>query len=95
MTPLIHQLEAALQLYRDDFLAGFSLRDSPAFDEWHFFQSEHLRQQLAAALQQLVDGCVSKGDVHAAIPYARRWLALDPLHEPAHQRLLQLYAWCG
>ncbi len=29
-------LAAAVELYHDDFLAGFSLRDSPAFDEWQF-----------------------------------------------------------
>src|SRR5918998_1057618 len=28
-------------------------------------------------------------------PPSRRWLALDPLHEPAHQLLLALYAWSG
>ena len=89
------QLGAAVALYHDDFLAGFSLRDSPAFDEWQFFQGEHLRDQLAMALQQLVRGHSGRGDYTAAIPYARRWLALDPLHEPAHQLLLQLYAWSG
>ena len=30
-----------------------------------------------------------------AIDYALRWLAVDPLHEPAHRILMQLYAWSG
>ena len=30
-------------------------------------------------------------DVERAIAYARRWLSLDPLHEPAHQALMRLY----
>ncbi|MCB0226743.1 MAG: SARP family transcriptional regulator, partial [Anaerolineae bacterium] len=34
------KLAEAVALYRDDFLAGFTLRDSPGFDEWQFFQSE-------------------------------------------------------
>ena len=42
---------AGVELYRGDFLEGFSLRDSAAFDEWQFFQAEALRQELAAALQ--------------------------------------------
>jgi ABC-type oligopeptide transport system substrate-binding subunit/class 3 adenylate cyclase len=88
-------LQTAVDLYRDDLLAGFTLRDSPAFDDWHFFASEDLRQQLAAALQQLVQGYCDRGDYATALPAARRWLALDPLHEPAHQRLMQLYAWSG
>ncbi len=30
-----------------------------------------------------------------AIRYAQRWLALDPLHEPAHRELIRLYALDG
>jgi len=30
-------LEEAVDLYRDGFLAGFTLPDAPAFDEWQFF----------------------------------------------------------
>ena len=48
------QLEAAMALYGDDFMAGFSLRDSLAFDEWQRVQTEGLRDELARALQCLV-----------------------------------------
>jgi DNA-binding SARP family transcriptional activator len=43
-------LEQAVALYRDDFLAGFTLDDSAAFDEWQFFQTEGLRDAMAGAL---------------------------------------------
>ncbi len=88
-------LAAAADLYRDDFLAGFSLPDCPAFDEWQFFQREGLRQELASALARLARGYGGQRDYQQAIPYARRWLALDPLHEPAHQQLMLLYAQSG
>jgi DNA-binding SARP family transcriptional activator len=88
-------LAEAADLYRGDFLAGFSLRDSPEFDEWQFFQAEGLRQELAAALEQLVRGHSTQGGYEAAIPYARRWLALDPLHEPVQRCLMRLYAQAG
>lgn len=88
-------LAAAVELYRDDFLAGFSLPDCPAFDEWQFFQSEGLRQELAAALARLASRYGRQGDYERAIPYARRWLALDALHEPAHRQLMMLYAQSG
>jgi ABC-type oligopeptide transport system substrate-binding subunit/DNA-binding SARP family transcriptional activator len=88
-------LAEAVELYRGDFMTGFSLRDSPAFDEWQFFQAESLRQELASALERLVRGHSTLGEYETAIPYARRWLALDPLHEPAHRCLMQLYAWSG
>lgn len=88
-------LAAALALYRDDFLAGFSLRDSPAFDEWQFFEAERLRQMLATALERLIMLQREAGDHDAAIDAARRRLAIDTLHEPAHQLLMQLYAQAG
>jgi predicted ATPase/DNA-binding SARP family transcriptional activator len=88
-------LTGAVELYRGDFLEGFSLRDSPSFDEWQFFQTEGLRQELAGALERLVRGHAARGGYQAAIPYARRWLALDPLHEPAHRHLMDLYAQAG
>ncbi|HXV42395.1 MAG TPA: BTAD domain-containing putative transcriptional regulator, partial [Anaerolineae bacterium] len=90
-------LTGAVELYRGDFLAGFTLSDAPHFDEWQFFQAESLRQALASALEHLVQRHSVQGDAgrEAAIPYARRRLALDPLHEPAQRQLMQLYAWTG
>jgi len=89
------RLTEAVTLYRDDFLTGFTLPDCPAFDEWQFFQTESLRQALAAALEQLVGHHAAQSQFEPAIGYARRWLALDPLHEPAHRHLMQLYAQSG
>lgn len=88
-------LRAAVAAYTDDFLAGFTLADSPDFDDWQFFERESLRQSLATALQQLIHGYSAQRDVAAAIPYARRWVDLDLLHEPAHRQLMTLYAHAG
>ena len=88
-------LTEAVSLYRDDFLAGFTLPDAPDFDEWQFFQTESLRQDLASAFERLIGLQSAQGDFESAIPYARRHLALDPLHEPAHQQLMRLYAQSG
>ncbi|HLF29279.1 MAG TPA: BTAD domain-containing putative transcriptional regulator [Anaerolineae bacterium] len=88
-------LTEAVALYRDDFLAGFTLRDSPAFDEWQFFQAEGLRRDLASALERLVRYYADGSELETAIGYARRWLALDPLHEPPQRWLMQLYAQAG
>jgi DNA-binding SARP family transcriptional activator len=88
-------LSEAVALYRDDFLAGFALRDSAAFDDWQFFQAEELRRELAGALERLSHGHGANGEWEPAVSYARRWVALDPLHEPAHRWLMQLYAWAG
>src|SRR5919107_408365 len=87
------QLSEAVELYRDDFMAGFGLRDSVAFDDWQFFQSESLRRELASALERLACGRGALGEWEAAIAHGRRWLALDVLHEPAYRLLMMLYAW--
>jgi DNA-binding SARP family transcriptional activator len=91
---LARQAEAVM-LYTGDFLAGFSLRDCPDFDDWQFFQNESLRRELAAVLEQLVDGFSRQNQPELAIPHARRWVGLDPLHEPAQRALIQLYDQTG
>jgi DNA-binding SARP family transcriptional activator/pimeloyl-ACP methyl ester carboxylesterase len=91
----VTSLADAVGFYTDDFLAGFSLPDSQEFDEWQFFQAESLRRLLAEALQKLIEWHTSNGEFEQAITYARRWLMLDNLHEPAHRTLIRLYAWAG
>ena len=83
--------EAAVGGFRGDFLEGFGLRDAPAFEDWQRGEADALRRELAAALAQVVAG----SDPAAALAHARRWLALDPLHEPAHRALIRLLALAG
>ena len=91
----IAPLAEAAELYRGDFMAGFTLRDSPSFDDWQFFQAEGLRRELAGALERLARCHGAHGEHEQAIGYARRWLALDPLHEPVHRELMCLFAAAG
>ncbi len=91
---LAHLTEAA-GFYTVDFLAGFTLEDAAGFDDWQTFQSENLRLELAGVLEKLARGLAGRQEWEAAISHARRWLALDPLHEPAHRLLMQLHAWAG
>ena len=88
-------LERAALLYRDDFLAGFTLRGCAEFEEWQTSVSEELRQALARGLQRLVAACIAGGALERAARHARRWLQLDPLHEPAHQAIIKLHGWAG
>lgn len=82
-------------LYTDDFLAGFTLPDCPAFDDWQFFQREELRRSYATLLQQLTHTHETQGKLEEAARFARRWLQLDPLEETVHRRLMALYAQAG
>jgi DNA-binding SARP family transcriptional activator/predicted ATPase len=81
-------LAAAVELYRDDFLAGFSLRDSLPFDDWQLQQQESLRRDLTQALAQLAQ--TTRGET--AVAHARRWCQMDPLREEAHRTLMRLLA---
>jgi predicted ATPase/DNA-binding SARP family transcriptional activator len=84
-------LREAIALYRDDFLAGFTLPDSPAFDEWQFFETEKLRREFSLALERFIAYALSQKTCEIAVPFAQRWVALDPLLEPPQQVLMQLY----
>jgi predicted ATPase/DNA-binding SARP family transcriptional activator len=88
----LSRLDEAAQLYTGDFLAGFTLPDSPGFDEWQTFETERLRIAFAGALARLGEAYCERGAYAMAIDHVRRWVALDPLHEPAHRLLMRLYA---
>ena len=48
-------LSEAAALFCGGFLEGFSLRDSPAFDDWQIGEADTLGRELAAALRRLVE----------------------------------------
>lgn len=91
----LNHLQAAVDLYRDDFLAGLHLRDCAGFDDWRFLEEETLRRQCADALGVLVSAYQNQGNQAQAITCARRWLTLDPLREEGHRQLIQLYFQAG
>ena len=69
------------------------LEDSAVFGERQFFQAEALKDEVTSALARLAARYGDQGE--RAIDYARRWLPLDPLHEPAHRELMGLYLKAG
>jgi len=93
-------LAKVVDLFRGDFLAGFSLDDSPVFDEWQFFEAESLRRGLSAALEGLVGFSIETGTNDPdhylpAVQLARRWVSIDPSSENPQATLMQLYALTG
>ncbi len=88
-------LDEAAALDRGEFMAGFSLRDSEEWDAWQLAETEAHRRDLAGALERLARMRVAGGDHAAAIDAARRWVALDALHEPAQRLLIGALAGAG
>jgi TolB-like protein/DNA-binding SARP family transcriptional activator len=82
-------LERAAALYRTDLLDGFSLRDRD-FDEWLTGERERLREHALQLFLRLMERAATTG-VEPAIRWALRILAVDPVHEPAHRALMELY----
>lgn len=88
-------LEQAVSLVKGEFMAGFSLRDSPGFDDWQFRQAEQVQRELSASLFSLANGLAASGDSPRGLQYARRLVSIDPLSESAHRLLMQLYTMSG
>ena len=65
---VVTALEAAVAQARAPFLAGFSLPDSPPFEEWMLLKREYLGRQVAAARQQLAGHWLAQRR-----PAIRRW----------------------
>jgi DNA-binding SARP family transcriptional activator/predicted ATPase len=88
-------LREAVELYRGDFLEGFSLAEAPEYEEWALVERERLRQLALGALQQLAAQAGHQGDYAQGIAQLNRLLALDPTREEAHRLLMLLLAMSG
>jgi len=84
-------LEAAA-LHRGPFMAGFSLRDAPEFDDWMMATAAEYERAAARAFERLVIQLREEGRIDEAVEATARWLELDPLHEPAYRTLMELQA---
>lgn len=87
--------ERAVSLYRGRFLDGFSLTDSPEFDQWLSQSQRHYERAYLDLLRRLAMAKAEQGDYAAAIAYAQRYLATDDLAEEIHRQLITLYALQG
>jgi DNA-binding SARP family transcriptional activator len=94
-TPTVRELEEAVDLYRGEFLEGFSLGDSVPFEEWVLFQREHLCRQVLSALHRLAATYERQGEYGRALPYAWRQVELEPWQEKGHRQLMRLLAFNG
>jgi len=93
--PCIERLQRAADLYRGSFLAGFSVGDSPAFEEWMLTQQERCHRLAVDALHRLAECCERRGENERALHYARRVVQLEPWHEDARRQVMRLLAASG
>ncbi|MDX1613294.1 MAG: BTAD domain-containing putative transcriptional regulator [Candidatus Promineifilaceae bacterium] len=87
--------DRAVELYRGDFLADFSLVDAQPFEEWAGARRAAFHQQILKALDELARRATEAEQYDAAERLARRGLALDSLREPARRGLMKALALAG
>jgi len=85
----VNRWEEAVALYRGGFLEGFSLDDSPVFEEWALFTREHMARQVSSVLHRLAGAHEQAGDYEKAQSYAWKQLELEPWDEAAHCQLMR------
>lgn len=88
-------LHRAAELARGAFLAGFTLRDAPDFDDWRATQASAVERAVADLLDRLARAAEVEGDIPGAVTAAARRVDLDPLDEPAQRRLMSVLARSG
>ncbi|MBK8017017.1 MAG: hypothetical protein IPK20_10160 [Betaproteobacteria bacterium] len=86
--------EPALQRYGGELLAGLQL-DAPEFEQWRRVEAERLRRLATQSGTRIVDVLARSGDAGRAVENALRVLAIDPLQEDLHRRVMQLYVALG
>ena len=91
----MRQLGRAVELYRGDFMAGFSLPGSDPFEEWRRFTGEQLHRQVLDALSHLASYHEQRREYEAAARHLGRQLELEPWREEAHRQLMQVLALGG
>lgn len=79
----LEQMQAAVDLYRGDFLED-------CYDDWALYERERLRVRYLALLERLLGRYKESGLHDAALQIALRLVAADPLQEEAHQAVMQL-----
>ena len=89
------RLAASADLARGPFLAGFSLCDSPDFDDWRATRAASIDRRVVDVLERLSTAAEAGGDTETAVGAAMRLVELDPLDEPARRRLMAVLAGSG
>lgn len=80
----VAQLEAAVELYRGDLVAG-------CYEDWCLVERDRLRSLYLSSLRELLKAYHEQGELEGQIACATRILRLSPLQEEVHRHLIQAY----
>lgn len=87
-------LAKATELYRGDFLDGFSINEE-RFDQWVLGERDRLHRMSLRAHMALIELQSRRGGLDDAIATGQRSLRIDVLQEPVHRALMRMYMQSG
>jgi predicted ATPase/DNA-binding SARP family transcriptional activator len=91
----VERLREAEELYKGDFLHGFTVDDSREFEEWMLLEREAHHREVMQALTRLADYYEEAGEHDRSLHFAMRQLKLDPWREEAHRQAMRLLSRTG
>src|SRR2546428_6227468 len=77
------------------FLAGFSLRHAPSFEEWATATRRRLLQRYSEALRALARGAFARSHWTESAPWGERWLQCDACSEEAARLAIEALQLAG
>jgi DNA-binding SARP family transcriptional activator/Tfp pilus assembly protein PilF len=89
-TPGLRNLTETLDLYTGNFLEGFSLPDSPQFDDWATSERERYQLMAMNGFIDLSHRHEAMRDYHVALEFARRALTFNPFQEELQRDVMRL-----
>ncbi|HET6662268.1 MAG TPA: AAA family ATPase, partial [Rubrobacter sp.] len=92
---LIARLRGDLDLYRGEFMEGFSIEDAPEFELWVEGERTKWRALFGELCERLSRLETEEGLIPEAIATARLWARHAPLEEAAYRRLMELLSGVG
>lgn len=87
-------LVRAIDIYRGDFLEGFTINED-RFDQWVLGERDRLHRMALRAHAHLAELQSRRGALDDAIATVQRSLRIDNLQEPMHRMLMRLYLQSG
>lgn len=88
-TPNFDILERATNLYRGNFLEGFSVSEAELFTEWADAHRAYLQLQAQRILEMLAEHYIGQNLWGKGLTVGRRILVLDPWYEKAHRMVMR------
>ena len=89
------RMAALAECHRGAFLADVVMPDCPGFEDWMLCKRESLHRHALDLLARLADCHERGGDHRAALPYALRYVEMEPWSEAGQLRAMRLYALDG